>query len=156
MPEIVWYNRTEECKQCGDCCSNSPWPRTWPEWLVAENREDLFPHGELFFGFEPETSGVAEVEGKKYPWAWIKGHGVVKGPDSFECPFLTKDGDKRPCALVGTEYEYAYDVACREGPEHSGNGIVIGIPPRRASAAFVKRWFINNPNCSYGYVEEQD
>lgn len=154
--KVEWYNRTGKCEHCGDCCSNEPWPHTWPQWLVAEKQEHLFPHGELFFGFVPETSGVAEVDGKKYPWAWIKGHGVVKGSDNFECPFLTGSGTDRPCALVGTEYEHAFESACREGQFNSIENKHLGIPQYRKRDYAVIAWERDNPNCTFKYVEDSN
>lgn len=153
---MEWYERTGECEQCGECCANSPWPKEWPGNLLDKTPEEIwtiFPHGLLFFGLANESGktvwsknhGIAMVDNKEYPWLWHKDNGFVKGSQNFECPFLGSAGDKRPCMLVGTEFQHAFDVACKEA--------ITGIPQFMAHTTQVQRWEENHPNCSFKYMK---
>lgn len=127
------YIRQGECNRCGQCCGapggpdrRSPFPKDWPESLrtwTPENKEKLCPLIPL----------LDEIE--KYQ----------KSPTNPECPFLLDDsGDgTRPCGLVGTGKEYAFDAWCKDEP----------TSPRKEK--FVKEWQWRYPDCSYTWIKEE-
>lgn len=149
------------CSHCGQCCGadgspeqRNPWPRTWPEALRNWEKAYLEEQIPLFKVFvHPskggELYGRVRIGNKWYRWIWVPGHGLCEDlrpwgdTSSFseECPLLMDDpGDgTRPCALVGTEYEYIWARLCQ--PE----------PPMEKNVDEVAVWQSRHPLCSYAW-----
>lgn len=84
------------------------------------------------------------IDDKVFSRVHVKGLGYRKSKDNPECPFLLTDpGDgTRPCGLVGTSKEYAFESWCKDEPTF----------PR--DKKFVKEWQWRYPDCSYTWIEE--
>jgi hypothetical protein len=119
----------------------SPFAKNWPEALrnwTSENIEKMCPLLPLL-----EKPRIV-IDDKVFSRVHVKGLGYRKSKDNPECPFLLTDpGDgTRPCGLVGTSKEYAFESWCKDEPTF----------PR--DKKFVKEWQWRYPDCSYTWIEE--
>jgi hypothetical protein len=147
-------------KQTGD------FEPSFRHWADLQTVIDMWPHA-LWFGVLNKGDGAISVPdppygstrvtgqgGGLYHYVWVGDVGVCKdtsaGHDgtSYDpvCPFLKDDpGDgTRPCALVGTNRQYAYDQRCSRDS---------GVPTEK-SPEDVTTWQAEHPNCSYTWVAE--
>ncbi len=148
--------RIGECNMCGQCCGaigspnqGGPWSSSWPTAFDSwddESTRKSFPLIELIVlpKYGGGAGGKVIIADKEYAYEWVPKESLCKSSDNFECPFLggNPNEDIRPCALVGTQYEYIWRNACY--PQ----------PPLEEMELFAKKWFENYPKCSFKYVED--
>lgn len=155
------------CGADGSPEQRNPWPSAWyssasrcsfRRWQLADVLESK-PILLLFNVLQKEDGSIGAPDplynsvritgpgGGRYYYVWTPGHAICRdisaGHDgssySLECPFLLPDsGDStRPCALVGTNQDDIFRVACE--PE----------PLMEKTAEQVTQWQQRHPLCSY-------
>ena len=144
-----------ECNRCGQCCGAednpgasgavNPWPKTWPAAIRNWLEEDLPGLAKVLKTpyHDGAISGVVNVGTNALKWVWVQGVGLCKGKPSnytIECPaLLGKPGDAvRPCALVGTAYQWIYDNCMFMKPEWTEQEVT--------------QWQADHPACSYEWI----
>ena len=151
------FKRLGECNRCGECCSDgrggSPFPKNWPAAIRHRNLDEMvnkLPQAGLcgLTQIDEKTigvknkSGIARVDGQKFPYIWLERKGLVKSAKEGHCPFLRPDSDgKFRCGLVGTSKEFAFEGFCK--PE----------PREVSSESEVAEWQERYPGCSYTWEE---
>ena len=160
------------CGQCcgadGSPNQANPFPQNWPlalrKWSLDDAVNELCPQLGMFgmqnMGDEigvpiEDNNGLYRVGGKPFYYVWVPNEGCCKDTStahdgsthSLECPFLKPtEGDPnniRPCALVGTQDDGAYQKFCYpEGPE------------RFEIQAHLDQWETDHPLCTHSWVEE--
>jgi len=158
-------NRCGQC--CGaeeSPYQDNPWPIKWydansrcwiQDWLL-EHLLSIWPQAALLgvtskadgrIQLPNPLHGSTQIADEIYYWVWVPGHAVCKDISlehdgssySLECPFLKPDlGDgARPCALINTNHDNAFRVACEPHP-------LLEETVER-----VADWQMRHPLCSY-------
>lgn len=147
--------RQGTCNLCGQCCGAEGSPNQanpWPKWWARSVRnwsEDTLP---LLIKLvrSPWHDGPLAlailIGGNTYHVIWIEGRPCKdlqpwgdESTYSLECPFLMDNSgnDTRPCALVGTPYEFVWLHHCQP------------LPPLELPEGKVAQWQEWHPLCSY-------
>lgn len=159
------FIRTGTCNRCGECCGfprstdggqNNPWPNDWPQSIQSWSPESI----QLHLPILQFTTNMVNtpydnftIRGHRCYWIWIIGKGLCTDTTPYgdvntydqRCPLLGPKGagGDVPCYLIGTQYEYVWQMMCEP------------VPPASFDAQEqVDSWYTNCPSCSYDYIAE--
>ncbi|MHA2375575.1 MAG: hypothetical protein ACXAB9_05370 [Candidatus Thorarchaeota archaeon] len=157
---VKHYIRKLECNRCGQCCGadgGAGFSVNLEEAIKAsavDERGEVVPlTQEMVDEMVPiigliglpmhtgKTSGVVDIDGKKFPYRWLENGRLVRDGSDLLCPFAVYHKDNGPwlCGLVDTSEQWRWEYQCKDFPFRR-------IIQHMSKAEAIHRGF---PKCSY-------